>query len=108
MTENEAIERLNCLLTLDGDFTCGEVVQATELAVSVLKEIQQYRAIGTVEECREAIGKYNPLSTIEPAPKKRRPCYECGCTEIEYREGYGGFCKNCGTILDFEELDDDC
>lgn len=34
--------------------TIEEHEKALELAIKALKEIQQYRAIGTVEECREA------------------------------------------------------
>lgn len=58
MTENEAIERIkkescyseNCH---DGCLY-GEENCAYSKAISALEEIQQYREIGTVEECREA------------------------------------------------------
>lgn len=33
---------------------------ADELAISALEEVQQYRAIGTVEECRTAVEKQKP------------------------------------------------
>ena len=65
MTENEALKiAIHCLgvqadqevceecpVYLDGGIACRE---AARVAVSALKEIQQYREIGTVEECREA------------------------------------------------------
>ncbi len=48
MTENEAIRIL-------GDTTlCTPLGQAAFVAIESMKKLQQYRAIGTVEECREA------------------------------------------------------
>ena len=40
-----------CPVYLEGGVACREVARA---AIYALKEIQQYREIGTVEECREA------------------------------------------------------
>lgn len=49
MKENEAIRIL-------GDTTlCTPLGQAAFVRIEAIKEIQQYRAIGTVEECREAM-----------------------------------------------------
>ena len=44
MTENEAIELLNSFYEMD------EMYAAAQVAIQALEEIQQYRAIGTVEE----------------------------------------------------------
>lgn len=55
MTENEAIDELNA--SIDLAKMCTEnlerkrEVQGYETAIKALEEIQQYRAIGTVEEC---------------------------------------------------------
>lgn len=49
MTEKEAMRML-------GDTTlCTPLGQAAFVGIKAIKEIQQYRAIGTVEECREAM-----------------------------------------------------
>lgn len=53
MTENEAIERIKDL----SDRGYPMLREAKEMAISALKEIQKYREIGTVEECREAMEK---------------------------------------------------
>ena len=37
---------------------------AIEEAISALKEIQQYREIGTVKECREAVEKEKALKAL--------------------------------------------
>lgn len=57
MTENEAIEAMK----LEGGIEIAgnprriaKFFEALDMAISALKEIQQYRKIGTVEECREA------------------------------------------------------
>lgn len=67
MTENEAISTLKtdscyeCSQGTDSAVNCEygacRVAMATRLAIQALKEVQQYRAFGTVEECREAVEK---------------------------------------------------
>ncbi len=52
MTENEAIKEIKCWLNFCfGSRIAPELVQATRMATEALKEVQQYRAIGTQEEC---------------------------------------------------------
>ena len=66
MTEKDAIEVLlknvpKCCKLVDGRYQGGfddwdcDMGQAIRVAVLALQEVQQYRAIGTVEECREAV-----------------------------------------------------
>ena len=73
MTENEAIELLRSMQNPKQDYAdivCAPAFctgfrfvypepedYAIEEAIKALKEIQQYREIGTVEECREAVEK---------------------------------------------------
>ena len=68
MTENEAIKiATHCLGVQAEQEVCEECpvyresgIVCKEIArtiISALKEIQQYREIGTVEECREAVEK---------------------------------------------------
>ena len=57
MTIQEAIERLE--VHKRWKFREGTMT-ALDMAISALKEIQQYREIGTVEECREAKEKQIP------------------------------------------------
>lgn len=61
MTENEkAIEQLERISKKLGDI--GETEDWTEVAIQALEEVQQYRKIGTVEECREAVEKQTAIS----------------------------------------------
>ena len=63
MTENEVIQRLKNRLKTEeqryGKEFVKEYFDDIDFAISALKEIQQYREIGTVEECREAVEKQN-------------------------------------------------
>lgn len=54
----------------DRCYSITEYQEAKTVAVQALEEIQQYRAIGTVEECRAAVKK----QTIE------KPIYNDKCT----------------------------
>ena len=59
MTENESIEALRLINTssVHPFYSWEEMAEVRDIAISALKEIQQYRKIGTVEECREAVEK---------------------------------------------------
>lgn len=92
MTENEAIEILEeryLTMSMCGDIEqCKRNNQAISAAVKALTEIQQYRAIGTVEECREAREKQIAKKPIE----KNDDGIEC--------DGGGWlYCPTCGDEL---------
>lgn len=84
--------------------------EACELAIEALKEIQQYREIGTVEECREAVER------LEAKPVKNRKilrnlhgnpygiqgdCPNCGCERITSMST--DWCHVCGQHLKYDE-----
>ena len=82
---------------------------AIEEAISALKEIQQYRKIGTAEECWEAVEKQKSEAVKN---KKlligfpRRPyciqgdCPKCGCKEIKATDT--DYCYACGQHLKWD------
>lgn len=102
MTENEAIELLRSMQNPKQDYAdvvCAPAFctgfrfvypepedYAIEEAIKALEEIQQYREVGTVEECREAVEKQKP----------KVPDYEGD----GYADGYMVYdtwiCPNCG------------
>lgn len=64
MTENEAIEALK----LEGGIEIAgnprriaKFFEALDMAISAIKEAQQYRKIGTVEECKKAVKEEDAL-----------------------------------------------
>ena len=119
MTPEEAIEDLQYLITEYEAYPPETGVCTTigtlQYVISALKEIQQYREIGTVEECREAVEKQKPK-----APKdslKIKPvidgngaygdadmtvyllCPNCG-EMIGIDESFDKFCRECGQSID--------
>ena len=68
MTENEAIRDLQYLIGEYSAYPPETGVNATvgslQYCITALKEIQQYREIGTVEECREAVRKQKPKELV--------------------------------------------
>lgn len=117
MTENEAIRIL-------GDTTlCTPLGQAAFVGIESIKEIQQYRAIGTVDKCREARERQIPKKPVKYGDTRQgldnngnsiswqQDCYECptcgsflgyvsDCEDEEYQDGY---CRNCGQAIDWSE-----
>ena len=84
MTEQEAISVLKMIET-HGSLPTNAKYEA----IKALEEVQQYRAIGTVNECRAAVEKMKPKKTAIEAIKVHI-CPVCG---------FGGiydYCGNCG------------
>lgn len=142
MTEWEAIEELSNELRIindmisycrifedESDIALAYLTKekdATEMAIIALKEIQQYRKIGTVEECREAMEKQMPVKPKEMLRHKMRirtyHCQNCGydfCKDERYTikeeycsacgklldSSFRSFCGNCGQAIENENLE---
>lgn len=122
MTENEALKILDiekqCLdKSTKGicKINCGDCKKnipiayqekAYEVAISALKEIRQYREIGIVEECREAVEKQNPKEPKEILRHRggfeTRHCTNCN-TDYQVDNRYtitDTYCHTCGKLLD--------
>lgn len=109
MTEKEALRRLEIHKSWG---LSNRLNEAMCVATQALKEIQQYRELGTVEECREAREKQKAKKPIigadfmvgsddngEPIWKHDYICPECGL-------GIAGeyiCCPYCGTYIDWSE-----
>ena len=117
MTENEA--RLILDVRISRFDHAGDVNEALEIAKQALEEIQQYRAIGTVEECREAVEKQKPKK-CDVTKDNFRIYYKCPtcnhCLRVEYNHGSwmgkkSKNCSNCGQAIqwdeDLEEMEDE-
>ena len=81
------------------DYT--ERKEAFDVAISALKEIQQYREIGTVEECREAAEKQNqkPLDFYGDSEDGKLLCPSCGNDLWELKECGFNNCPYCGQAI---------
>ena len=65
MKPEEAIlmmrNRIDTASEIAGKGTDGKAFEDMEMAIEALKEIQQYREIGTVEECKKAVKEEDAL-----------------------------------------------
>ena len=79
---------------------------AIEEAIKTLKEIGQYREIGTVEECREAVEKQKLKKPVKDK-YNHNCCPNCGWIvsgEGGYGEEFCPHCENCGQAIRWENL----
>lgn len=81
-------------------------------ALKALEEVQEYRKIGTVEECREAVEKTKAKKCIKDScpDHTHYKCPSCGKIQMsEYRRGIRilgritNNCDNCGQRLEVGE-----
>ena len=75
----------------------GEHKEAVQMAIKALEEIQQYRAIGTLEECRAAVEKQKAK---RPLKKEKLPftLYTCPVCALGLHTNVN-YCDECGQKL---------
>jgi len=95
MTEQEARALLFELDMNQAENGEEEYCEAIDVALKALEEIQQYRAIGTVEECREALEKHTPIKPIKYEPYAGK----CKCGAKVFVDK--GYCAICGQAIDW-------
>lgn len=102
MTENEAIKELETSIDLAKmciqNCERKNEIQGYEMAIKALEEVQQYRQIGTVEECREAVEKQTAKKVKSISQVKDGDSYV----------GLIGRCPCCGDILEEDTVYCDC
>ena len=129
MTEQEAIEiiwerHMDCedYFSQYDSYPDGydfELDQAILIAAQALEEIQQYRKIGTVEECRKAVEKQKPekpeiyTDTIQTISSSFNRdvylCSRCGQFIGNIDDELPRYCNCCGQRIDedLEEMEDE-
>ena len=103
-TTEEAIETIKSNMPTSGYQMLRE---SLDMAIIALKEIQQYREIGTVEECREAVKKQK-LKTPGRTGMDEQDCYICpNCgADIGSIDDYfprDRYCHECGQAIQWNE-----
>ena len=112
MTENGTIEiAIHCLnvqaeqevceecpVYAGGGIACREVART---AISALKEVQQYREIGTVEECREAVEKQKAKKPKDSL--KINPVIDGNGAYVDADTTIYLLCPNCEELVGIEE-----
>ena len=107
MTENESLKIMLAYKFGRGckpHYSDEEIEKAFDTAISALQEIQQYREIGTVEECREAMEKQRAKKPVlrNDNGKLRKSCPVCGC----FFSPLSRSCPKCGQAILQENKDD--
>ena len=109
MTENEVIQRLKNRIKTEeqryGKEFVKEYFDDIDFAISALKEIQQYREIGTVKECRESVEKQKPKKPVlrNDNGKLRKSCQVCGCFFSPLSRNF----PKCGQAIAREESEEE-
>lgn len=107
MTPEEAIEILEEVKELDDTLYAYSpaYMEALEVAISTLKEGQQYHKIGTVEECREGAEKQKPKKPeyYGDSEDGRILCPTCKEDLWDLKECGFNTCPYCGQKLDWSE-----
>lgn len=106
MNYNEAIKRMryrvDTATNISGKGVDGKAYEDMEMAIKALSEIQQYRSIGTVEECRAAAEKQRAKKPIKGRIFKSLGYYQCQiCGGLFMRNEK--FCSQCGQAIDYSE-----
>ena len=120
MTEQEAIAIIKYYYPTKKIFDCGDFVEvndkdcslgcALDEAMHALYEIKQYREIGTIEECQEAMEKQKPKRCIEDScpDHTHYKCPSCGQIQLSIyarrfsRGRITKYCENCGQAMRME------
>ena len=108
MGETEVIKGLMFLKEKLYNGIFQDRLKCIDLAIDALEEVQKYRQIGTVEECREAVEKQaQKKCAIDSCPDHTHyKCPSCGQIELSiYKHGFPRlgritkYCENCGQSL---------
>ena len=123
MTENKAIERIKYRMYTVGQVAGEGGMEDLEMAIKALEEVQQYRTIGTPEECKKSVSVCRAMiernitpENMEEYMKFEDECVKCGFTfksllearekqtakKIEIFNGQAS-CPNCKYL--FGEMD---
>lgn len=114
MTENEAIKNINALnaVCMNKEFYDTDFYLALSLAVGALEKVQQFEAIGTIEDFKALKEKNEPKKVIRPKGLLNEYYHEeeCPHCKTEFRVHVVGYkytqmvgetrhCPNCGQKL---------
>lgn len=98
MTKDDAIEIIKDVTWKDfgrhPDFP-----EAREAAIQALNEVEEYRAIGTPEECRAAMEKQTAKLVIDNTPTEDSVWYQCPTCKGDLTTIRGFYCQYCGQKL---------
>ena len=98
MNENEAIARIKYRMHTAEQVAGKGGMEDLEMAIKALEEIQQYRAIGTPEECRKAMEKQTAKR-----PRIMGNAMICPSCPRCFKSDNSAYCPSCGQKLKWED-----
>lgn len=105
MTENEAIKVMKWYS--EEEYGEGLVSESHRMAIQALEEIQQYRAIGTIEEFKALKEKVEPKKPLPKGTHKGIDNFYCpNCNHPltnRHEQCELPYCDICGQKLDWSE-----
>lgn len=111
MTESEAIKELHAIRPRGGIIP-QKRAEALDVAIQALEEVQQYRAIGTIEECRAAVKQTAKKPIFNHNLSDTLSVFHCECgNTIKVSHDIGimnnnnapNYCSKCGCKLDWSD-----
>jgi hypothetical protein len=105
MTESEAIEGLGILNNgLNEAFVnADELSEALQMAIQALEEVQKYREIGSIEECRASREKQISKKPLYIANLGCTALWLCPVCERRIIRSDLVYCHQCGQKLDWSD-----
>lgn len=112
MKREEAIKRLEMLNDAlnEQNIEPDENSEALQMAIKALEEVQQYRAIGTSEECRAAVDK---RTVMKPIRMDKCTCPSCGTHNEVWKKRRNTlpsdivYCWHCGQAVEIFRRDEE-
>ena len=97
MNENEVIKRIKYRMHTVEQVADGSGMENLEAAIKVLEDVQQYRTIGTPEECRVAVEKQTAKR-----PRIIGNAMICPSCPRCFKSDNFTYCPSCGQMIDWE------
>lgn len=81
----------------------SDVIKVIKVAPGACEELDAYQAIGTLDQCREAVERMKPKGFIQ-TEKFNTTMWQC---PICYSELYSGqnYCDECGNFIGWDGLE---
>ena len=108
MTEQEALELgkklyANIINNENNIIKTNDYIEFAGMTIKALEEIQQYRAIGTLEECMAAVEKQKAIKPHKNFERFSGVWCSCGNYLGKAFIDKPNYCSDCGTKLDWSD-----
>lgn len=102
MTENEALKMIKSM-TIHPNCEMLKAFDFQSIVIKALEDLEQYRAIGTIEEFK-ALKEKSVARKIRGTRFEEAICPRCESELFDTYWAFGGihYCSNCGQAIDWQ------